>query len=330
MDRVGVIGCRGIGVRHAQGIAGLEDAEVVAACDLSTDQLDEFGRRWQETWPRLKRYTSHRRMLDEQSLDIVSVATGDNAHAQLVVDAAEAGVKGIFCEKPLATTVEDAARMVAACESNGTALSVDHTRRFLPMWAHAKELIEAGEIGEVQYIVGSLRGGRAMLYRNGTHSIDAICWYADSAPEWVLADLETGYEDYTEYRGDGGHDPATEPGAYGLIRFANGVRAFYAGGSKTTPGPKSTTEVIGSTGRVLLSGTDDGQLFRGEEAEPLVAPEWPVSGIEAGMQSLVRAVREGRPPASTGREAQRVVEVISGFLQSQQEGHRPVPIPPER
>ena len=55
-----------------------------------------------------------------------------------------------------------------------------------------------------------------------------------------------------------------------------------------------------------------------------------MSGIEAGMQSLVRAVREGRPPTSTGREAQRVVEVIAGFLQSQQEGHRPVTIPAER
>jgi predicted dehydrogenase len=330
MERVGVIGCRGIGVRHASGIAGLEGADVVAACDLSTDQLDEFEERWQATWPELKRYTSHREMLEKESLDIVTVATSDHAHAQLVVDAAEAGVKGVFCEKPLATTVEDAARMVAACEASGTVLSVDHTRRFTPMWAHAKELIDAGEIGEVQYIVGSLRGQRAMLFRNGTHSIDAICWYAAGDPAWVMADLETGYEDYTEYRGDGGHDPATEPGAYGMIRFANGVRAFYAGGSKTTPGPKSTTEIIGSSGRILLWGTDTGQLIRGEEAEPFPVPEWSVSGIEAGAQDLVRAVRENRAPGSTGREAQRVVEVITGFLQSQQQGNAPVHIPAAR
>ena len=193
MYRVGVIGCRGIGIRHAAGIAGLADperAQVVAACDLATDLIEEFQTHFAESWPQVSGYTSHREMLAKEDLDIVTVATSDHAHARLVIDAAEAGVKGIFCEKPLATTVEDAAAMVAACEAHDVVLSVDHTRHWMPIWRRGSELVEAGEIGEVQSVVGCLRGSRAMLYRNGTHCLDAICWFAGGRPAWVMGDLE--------------------------------------------------------------------------------------------------------------------------------------------
>lgn len=329
MYRVGIIGSTGIGQRHAAGIAGIDpQAQVVAVCDLVPAALDGFQSKWAERWPALATYTDHRQMLAEEQLDIVTVATSDHAHAQLVVDAAEAGTKGIFCEKPLATTVTDAARMVAACDQAGCKLSVDHTRRWLPLWNQAKELIAAGEIGPVQYVVGSVRGPRAMMFRNGTHALDAICWLAGEAqPAWVLADLETGFEDWTEYRGDGGRDPASEPGAYGMIKFTNGVRAFYAGGSKTTPGPKFSTEVVGTTGRLLITGNDEATLFRGEQAEAVTVEPWPVSGIEAGVQDLVRAVEKDRAPTSDGRSGQKVVEILLGFLASQAAGNKPVTIP---
>ena len=102
-------------------------------------------------------------MLAQENLDIVTVATSDHRHADLVVNAANAGAKGIFCEKPMATNLADADRMLEAVERNGTILSIDHTRRWQPMWRHTKEeIVGAGEIGEVKYIIGTLNGGRAM------------------------------------------------------------------------------------------------------------------------------------------------------------------------
>ena len=129
MYRVGVIGCRGIGVAHAQGLVGLDNSTLVAACDLVQEQLDSFQEHWKDTWPTIAQDTSHKDMLEKEDLDIVTVATSDHRHADLVVDAAEAGVKGIFCEKPLATSMEDADRMIQACEGSGTVLVVDHSRR---------------------------------------------------------------------------------------------------------------------------------------------------------------------------------------------------------
>ncbi len=330
--RVGVIGCSGIGVQHASGLLGLGNATLAAACDLEESTLAEFRDRWQSEWPGLNTYSDHREMLAGEDLDIVTVATSDHRHADLVVDAANAGVRGIFCEKPLATNLADADRMVRAAERNGAILSVDHTRRFQPLWRHIKEqIVDGGGIGAVQYIVGALNGRRSMLFRNGTHLVDSICYFADSEPDWVFADLEAGFEDYTEYRGDGGHDPATEPSASGYIHFANGVRGFFAGGSKVSADPKFRCEVVGTTGYVEI-GRDSASLIRARERETIQAPEWPVSGIPAGVQELVRLVDEGGRPVSPARDAHRVVEILVGFLESQRLGNVRVdlPIPLER
>lgn len=328
--RAGVIGCTGIGTAHASGLVGLPNAELVAGCDLSQEALDKFKEHWKNTWQNIALYTDHQEMLANENLDIVTVATSDHRHAALVVNSANAGVKGIFCEKPMATNLADADRMIEAVERNNTILSIDHTRRWQPLWRYTKEeVVGKGSIGSVQYIIGTLNGSRAMLFRNGTHLIDAICYFAESEPQWVIAELEDGYEDYWEYRGDGGHDPKTEPSASGYIHFKNGVRAFYAGGSKTTPSG-FRLEIVGTTGYILIDG-QKATIYKGDTVEPVNPPEWPVVGIPAGIQELVRLLDEGGEPVSPGREAHKVVEIIIGFLESQRRGNVKVimPIPRE-
>lgn len=328
--RGAVIGCRGVGRAHATGLVGLPNAELVAACDLLQPALDGFQEDWKDTWPNLGLYTNHREMLEKENLDIVTVATSDHRHADLVVDASNAGAKGIFCEKPMATNLADAVRMVETAERNGTILSIDHTRRFTPIWRHTKEeVIDAGEIGTVHNIIGTLNGPRAMLFRNGTHMIDAICYIADSDPEWVSAELEDGYEDYTEYRGDGGHDPKTEPSAHGYIHFANGVRGYYAGGPKTAIWSGVRLEIVGTTGYILI-GNHGSTIYREDSIETIEAPKWEVEGIPAGVRELVQLISEGGEPKSPARAALNVVEIMIGFLESQRQGNGKVTLPNPR
>ena len=111
MLRAGVIGCRPVGVYHAAGIVDSEQAQLVAACDFDRQTLDDFIAQWLDE--KITAHTNHRDMLADEKLDLVTIATSDHRHADLVVDASEAGVKGIFCEKPLATTLADADRMTA-------------------------------------------------------------------------------------------------------------------------------------------------------------------------------------------------------------------------
>ncbi len=327
--RVGVIGAGGIGIQHAAGISGLAHAEVVACCDVRPEVSKAFQERWQDEYPDVRAYTDYREMLEREDLNLVTVATSDDRHADMVVDAAEAGAKGIFCEKPLATTLEDADRMIEAVDRCGTVLSVDHTRRWTSVWRGAKRFIDGGGIGEVQYVISTLGGPRAMLFRNGTHLIDVICYYAASEPSWVMADLEDGYEDYSEYRGDGGHVPATEPSVHGYIRFANGVRGYFAGGPKTTPGA-SRAEIVGAEalllvdeqGARLVHGRDEGY-----EAEPVEAPELEEQSIPGAVRELVRVLDDGGEVSCTGHEARVVVEIMLGFLASQQRNNGRVDLP---
>ena len=328
MLRAGVIGCRPIGVYHAEGIVDSQQGQLLAACDFDQQTIDDLIQKWPDE--NITAYKNHREMLANENLDIATVATSDHRHADLVVDAAEAGVKGIFCEKPLATTLADADRMIAACTANNTLLSVDHTRRWWPLWHRSKELITEGAIGTVQYVIGTLTGPRAMLFRNGTHLLDTVCYFADAQPAWVVSDLEPGYEDYTEYRGDGGHDPATEPAANAYIHFENGVKGFYIGGSKDTTVHTPQAEIVGSTGRILLASEKQGTLYQGDEASAIEVPELAVHGIVAGMQELIQVVAEGGELVSPGRAGHTVVELILGILQSQQQGNTPVKLPMPR
>ena len=199
---------------------------VTAVCDISQTALD----RYVELWGPAATYTDFHQMLANEELDLVSIVTPDHLHAESFEAAADAGVKGIFCEKPIATTLEDADRMIAAAERTGVQTVVNHTRRFDPFYRQARWLIEQGTIGEIRSVLGTLSGERAMLFRNGTHLLDTIGYLLGDEPAWTMAlldDRDTGYG--TVYKGDGGRDPATDPGATAIIGYRNGVRALYNG-----------------------------------------------------------------------------------------------------
>ena len=328
MYRVGVIGCRGIGARHTRGADSLANAHVVAGCDLVPAQRDEFAAEFKATNPELTLYADYREMLEKAQLDIVTVATGDNRHADLVVAAAEAGAKGIFCEKPLATSVEDADRMVAAADRHNALLSVDHTRHWFPLWHHCRELVASGEIGEVRAVLCEHYGTRSMLFRNGTHLLDAILWFAGSKPAWLTAELEDGYADYSEYRGDGGHDPATEPSANAYIHFANGVRGIYLG-EKQTPNRLDFT-VSGTAGSIFIEREGAAFIERDGERALIEPPPWAVEGIEAGVHELVRALDGQGELSCTGRDGLVVVELMIACLRSQQQDNAKIALPLSR
>ena len=184
--------------------------------------------------------------------DLVCVVTPDHLHKGVVLAALEAGTRIIFCEKPLSISRAEADEMVAAVRAAGATMSVNYTRRWFPNYCEARRIVRSGEIGPLSQIVAISGGPRAMLWRNHTHLIDLMNFLADDEPEWVLAELERGFESYgTVYAGDGGNDPATEPGANFYIAYRNGVRAYVTGVKDTPPG-EPTVNLLGPQGRVVL------------------------------------------------------------------------------
>ncbi len=317
---------------HASALAMIPNARVVAVCELVPAMAQHFLDQWGDTWEDIHVYADYREMLAREEIDILSVCTPDNKHAAIVVDAADRGVPAIFCEKPLATTLADADRMIEAVERNGTVFSVDHTRRWDPYFHRAKEIIDAGMIGTVRTVVATMHGPRAMIFRNGTHVVDLMNYYAGAPPTHVFAKLEEGFEDFTEYRGDGGKEPASEPGASGFVMYANGVRGFYNG----TKGTYDAVEwdITGSDGRIRIGGMVAELWTREQGTGAQVCRPFPASmvmkgAIQGALEEIMHILAQGGTSRSTARDARMTVEVLLGMLASQQQGNKLIALHPD-
>lgn len=315
---------------HVSAYASLPQTDVVAVCDLVPARLDEFRRTWGARFPGATPYADYREMLARERVDLLSVVTPDHRHAQIVVDAVEAGVRGVFCEKPIATTLADADRIIAACAARNVPLLIDHTRRWYPEYVEVGKLLRAGEIGPLRRVVATLGGPRAMLFRNGTHLLDMLCYYVDADPAWVVARLDDEHADYPpRYAGDGGRDPATDPGGSALIQFQNGVRAF-VNASKGTP-QAFELDLLGQDGRIRI-GTHVAELSRFDESgrpmqTALPRPRTTRAYLVAAIAELIALVEGGGTPTSSGADGRRVLALLLGILQSSAAGAARVDFP---
>ena len=315
---------------HAAAYAALAPrAAVLAVCDLVPALVDGFATTWGGVFPDARGYANYRELLADERIDLLSVVTSDHRHAQIVVDAVEAGVKGIFCEKPIATTLADADRMIEACARAGVPMLINHTRRWYPEYLEARRLVRAGAIGKLARIVATLGGPRAMLFRNGTHLIDTVCLFAESEPAWVAGFLDDEHAAHPpRYAGDGGRDPATDPGGSSVVGFESGARAFLNASKGTAS--NFELDLFGEEGRLRI-GTHVAELWRFGDDGPAVRTlaRAPTSRayMHAALWELIDLVENGGEPSSGGPDGRRVLSILLGLLQSSAAGGAPVRFP---
>jgi predicted dehydrogenase len=314
---------------HAAAYHRHPQTEVVAVCDIRPDALTGFQREWADVWPAVRVYTDYRAMLAAEKPDLVSVCTPDHLHADITVDAASGGAKAILCEKPIATTLADADRMIAAAAANGALLSIEHTRRWSPIFLKARELIRSGDFGPLRGITANMYSPRAMLFRNGTHLMDMICFFAEADPAWVFAELEEGFDHFTEYKSDGGHDPRTDPAASAYIHFANGVRAYY--NSLKIPMPGSQFELVCDKARIEVSDrelTVIHGLGHGEWARAtLPVDDYMYTYQLAAVAELIQVLEQGGSLISPANEARKTLAIMLAMLKSHELGNVRVNLP---
>jgi predicted dehydrogenase len=317
---------------HVAAYAAIPSTTVVAICDLLPAVVERTRATWAATFPELRGYTDYREMLAREQVDLLSVVTPDHRHAHIVVDGVAAGVKGIFCEKPIATTLADVDRMIAACQQRNVPLLIDHTRRWYPEFLEARRLVRAGNIGPLKRIVGTLGGPRAMLFRNGTHLVDTICFFAESEPAWVIGELDDEHAGYgPRYAGDGGRDPATDPGVSGYVHFQNGVRAFV----NASKGTLSNFEIdlIGEIGRIRVGSNvaEEWRAFDDDQVaiRRIAPPPTTRSDMVAAIEELIGLIERGGKGSSTGEDGRRTVSILLALLQSSAAGGQRINFPIE-
>ncbi|MCY3895111.1 MAG: Gfo/Idh/MocA family oxidoreductase [Chloroflexi bacterium] len=331
--RAAVVGLRGIGAgavketlsgnrraaphTHASAHSAHERVDLVAACDLDGSLLDKFRETWGEG-PSL--YDDLDAMLGAEDIDILSIATSDHTHADLGITAIEAGVPMVFCEKPMTTSLADADALVGAVEDAGTAFSVDHTRRWDPFFRQAYDFIQSGRIGRVVRVVGTWGGTRALEYRNGSHTVDAVNMYAGGSPQWVV----------------GVHEPPgewAEPAPSALVQYDNGVLAFI---NQTKSMPKFTEwQVFCEQGRVRIGGVHSTVEYAA--TTPSGQEDWlerqlPTqkvyrSAMLSSIDDLIRRHEGGPETFANVRTGLMAVEVIEAMRRSHDAGQAKVEFP---
>jgi predicted dehydrogenase len=160
---------------HAGAITAARDCVLAAGCDLSAERREAFGRRWGCR----SLYADAGRMLAEQPVDILHVAAPPESHLELVALACRARVPVVVCEKPLARSAEEARELVRLCRLAGTALLVNHERRYSVDYRRARERVRSARFGPLGSFTARLHMGRGqpagdILWHDGTHLLDAL------------------------------------------------------------------------------------------------------------------------------------------------------------
>jgi predicted dehydrogenase len=252
--RFGLVGCGRIGAStddrasswptaplwvpysHASAISSSKEAELVAVCDVRPEAAAAAAASFRVP----STYTELSAMLATERLDALAIATRTAERADIIQRAAEAGVRGVYCEKPLATTLEVADQLRNVLESRAVAFSYGTKRRFMPVHHATRSAVAAGEIGELETI--TLRLGNGLLMWTQPHAVDLACFYAnDAAILSVQADLDLPAAAVSGNVVDA--DPTVR---MACIRFASGLVAHLI------PGGAFDVELSGARGNIVV------------------------------------------------------------------------------
>ncbi|MCD6449888.1 MAG: Gfo/Idh/MocA family oxidoreductase [Thermotogaceae bacterium] len=147
--RIGIIGTGKIAeVLHVPNIVSSEYAEVVALSNPHEEKMKRLAKKYNLNVPM---FTDYRELLKLREVDAVVIATPNALHAPVTVDALKAG-KHVLVEKPMATTSEDALKMIETAKEVSRVLMVNHSQRFFPHHQKAKEIIDSGILGEIRLV----------------------------------------------------------------------------------------------------------------------------------------------------------------------------------
>ncbi len=339
--RAGAIGRTGSGdYGHGLhlGFLGAEQVDFVVVADP-----DEAGRqKVAEVTGAERTYADYREMLEKEGLDLVTVGPRwVDCHEEMVTACVEAGCH-VYCEKPMAASLEAGDRMVAAADRAGVKLAVAHQGVYLPQVQEVKRLLQAGRVGEVQAVYAhgkqdSRRGGGEDMMVLGTHLFNTMRFFVGDVA-WMSAHVtaegrEIGPDDVREAREPIG--PVAGDCINSYFAFQNGVSGFFDSRvNQPGEGRSYGMEIVGREGRMALRGGGSGEALvypYGLWAPEDRSQQWELLSLETAalgegnrlaVLDLIDAIEEDRDPISSGRSAVAALEMILGAYASQIIGAR--------
>ena len=263
-------------------------------------------------------YSDYRQMLEKEDLDIVSIATPATCHTEMVIESAKAGVKGIYCEKAMATSLAECDKMIQACEGSNSVLIINHQRRWDDRYLALKRYLSEGHLGSLQTIQISFGNGR--LCRGGSHWFDLALMFANDKIEFGFGWLSNPNE--------------FDPGGIGMFESTGGIRITIDGSIGMNH--YCQADLIGEDG--ILRIVDGGFQFelwlldQNSEFGLMNKHHLPISySIKNPMlnaiDDLIQAIETGQAPKSSGYDGRSAFEMISAIHQSHANNRAAVQFP---
>jgi UDP-N-acetyl-2-amino-2-deoxyglucuronate dehydrogenase len=332
--RIAIVGAGAIAQRNAAEAAQSGAATVAGVFDINTKVAREMARKLGTTV-----FTSYDEVLGSRSVEAVLMSTPHHVHRSMTVDAAAAG-KHVLVEKPLATTLEDAEAMIAACRKAGVGLTVNYSFRYLPQIRKARQLVEDGALGEITgvqlishqfkdrgYWMGARSNspddwrasrekcGGGFLIMTVCHNVDYLYYITGLKAtrvysEWATLASPGDVEDIVSVSSRWGDKAVGSLSASSIMRGSDS-------GEERIWGTNGTI-ILGRDGLSFYStrpidGKKPGQLHRyGKFPTVSWTGEW--------IREFVSAVREGREPAVGSREGWENLAFILSAYRSMEVG----------
>lgn len=330
--RAGIIGCGRIGCgfdddpqreyvsTHAGAYTRTIKTELAALADLNRMKLEQYA----EKFSVQGQYEDYRQMLAQERLDILSVCTWNNTHRKIVEDAVKAGVKAIFCEKPLAESLAAADAIVQCCAEAGVILMVDHQRRFDRFHQEVASYLQQGHLGRIQQVSCYYTAGVA---NTGSHLFDLLRFFFGEV-EWVQGI-------YSRNSSPNHHDPNVD----GWLYFQKGFLATIQACDVQTY-TIFEINILGTSGRLrIMSHGFDAQFeevmestrFAGyHELHPATPPVDPSGAREFMTQAVAHildCLERGQKPLSSGEDGLRALEIICALRESADADSKRIDLP---
>lgn len=322
--RVAVVGCGYWGPNLIRVFSALDGAEVCAIHDVDAERARQVQRRY----PALRCAGSLQEILDDESVDAVSICTPVHSHYELASAALAAG-KHVMVEKPLTDSVPTARRLVEQAAEKGLTLQVDHTFVYSPAVRKIRSIIDSGALGDLLYVdsvrvnLGLFQSDTSVLWDLAPHDISIICYLLGREPLWVSAVGSAHYGNL-------------ESQAYVTLKFDGSLLAHLHVNWLAPVKLRST--LIGGSKRMIVYDDlapsekirvyDKGVTLNGgreRRAEALVdyrvgdmfAPYIDkIEPLEQVCREFVQAVRGGGPPITDGRAGLQVVRILAAAEES--------------
>ncbi len=347
--RVAVIGHTGHG-NYGHGLdrvwLDVPGTRIVAVADADPQGLEAAVKRLGHP----KGFADYRRMLDEIKPDLVSVCPRwIDQHRDMVVAAAERGVRGIYMEKPMCRTLAEADQMIAACEKHHVKLAMAHQTRYSQKLPVIRELISSGRLGRILEFRArgkdDSRGGGEDLWVLGTHMLNLMSHFGGKPQSCYGTVWHEGRPIRKEdvRPGNEGIGPLAGDEVHAMYRLSGGVTGYFDSIRNGRGDPtRFGLRIFGSRGVLQLHNTGhlpDTQFLPDSSWSPgRTGKKWlpvtsagvgkpeplPDTGLHGGnvraVRDLIAAMEEDRQPVSNISEARTATEMIVAVFESQRTG----------